>query len=117
MATGTTGAPWSIPYPVGADTYALTSDIAALAVRVAVSLSSIDADVTTVEAGLASAVAAADAAVAAVGTATVALDTDGTPYYTTSGATHYILTDGEGPYITATFTPTVTLESGVPIIS
>lgn len=31
MATGTTGAPGNIPYPVGSDQYALTSDLAAMA--------------------------------------------------------------------------------------
>ena len=35
MATGSTGAPWNIPFPVGADNYALTGDLQAMASQTA----------------------------------------------------------------------------------
>lgn len=35
MASGTTGAPWNIPFPVGADNYALTGDLQTMASQLA----------------------------------------------------------------------------------
>lgn len=53
-----------------------------------------------------------------VGSRTVAIDTDGTPFYTTSGATHYILTDEDGPYITVALVPPVGVDTdGTPYVS
>lgn len=38
MATGSTGAPWNLPFPVGADNYALTGDLQAMASQTAAQL-------------------------------------------------------------------------------
>ena len=45
MATGTTGGKWNIPYPVGSDDYALTSDLQAMASQVALGLNDMDSEV------------------------------------------------------------------------
>lgn len=44
MASGSTGAPWNIPYPVGSDQYALTADLTALASVAGVGMSRIDTE-------------------------------------------------------------------------
>lgn len=41
MASGSTGSPWHIPYPVGGDAYALTADLAGLVSQVSSNLSQI----------------------------------------------------------------------------
>lgn len=58
-----------------------------------------------------------DAVADAVGRPAVAYDTDGTPYYTATAGTHLILTDEGGPYLATKLIPTVTLESGTPVLS
>lgn len=47
----------------------------------------------------------------------VAIDTDGTPYASTSSGTHYVLTDERGPYVAATATRSLQISAdGTPII-
>lgn len=41
MATGSTGAPWNLPFPVGADNYALTGDLQAMASQTAAQLGTV----------------------------------------------------------------------------
>lgn len=42
MASGSTGAPHNIPFPVGADQYALTSDIQAMSSQISSRLTAVD---------------------------------------------------------------------------
>lgn len=55
MATGSTGTPWNIQYPIGADQYALTNDLAGMASSVSLALSSVSGSIggvkTTIERG------------------------------------------------------------------
>lgn len=49
MATGSTGTPWNIQYPIGSDQYALTADLAGLASTTGLALSTIAASVNGVK--------------------------------------------------------------------
>ena len=55
MASGSTGTPWNIQYPIGSDQYALTNDLAGMASSVSLALSSVSGSIsgvkTTIERG------------------------------------------------------------------